>query len=85
MADLDMGKGTEPWKFMRDFFQFQKKFGVPEDTEEYWNALTDAAVYFDRYEDTVSWAIPVVVAFMSQIDKDVRKSGEQKKKAKQQR
>ena len=70
MADLDMGKGTEPWKFMRDFFQFQKRFGVPEDTEEYWNALTD---------------IPVVVAFMSQMDKDVRKSGEQKKKAQQRR
>ena len=70
MADLDIGKGTEPWKFMRDFFQFQN-----------WNALTDAAVYFDRYEDTVSWAIPVVVAFMSQMDKDVRKSGEQKKEA----
>lgn len=82
MADLDMGKGTESWKFMRDFFQFQKKFGVPEDTEEYWNALTDAAVYFDRYEDTVSWAIPVVVAFMSQMDKDVRKD---EKKAQQRR
>ena len=39
MASLDMSKGSDGFNMMGDVFAFLKKYGTPEKSDDYWNAV----------------------------------------------
>ena len=39
MANLDMSKGSDAFNMMGDIFNFLKKYGTPEKSDDYWNAV----------------------------------------------
>ena len=41
-------KGTEEFMMFADFYELCKRFWIPEDTEEYWEALVNESQKFSR-------------------------------------
>ena len=41
-------KGTEEFLMFADFYELCKRFWIPEDTEEYWEALVSASQKFSE-------------------------------------
>lgn len=39
MASLDMSKGSDGFNMMGDVFQFLKKYGTAEKSDEYWETV----------------------------------------------
>jgi len=52
MANLDMTKGSDAFNMMGDIFNFLKKYGTPEKSDDYWNTVvTEHQKLCDKYKD----------------------------------
>lgn len=52
MASLDMSKGSDGFNMMGDVFAFLKKYGTPEKSDDYWDAVcAEHQKLCDKYKD----------------------------------
>lgn len=48
MAEIKFIKGSEEWMLFMDYWGLCQKYWNPEDNDEYWNSLIDAAKEFHK-------------------------------------
>lgn len=60
------GKGTKGWQSLTEFFAILKKYGIPEENDEYWEHLIkDVSAFSDKYKEDVPLAHYIGVAFLN--------------------
>lgn len=67
MAEVKFPKGTEEWQMFTDFWKLCQAFWIPEDTDEYWKRLHDAAKDFGNGHG--QFAMKLALAFISEAER----------------
>lgn len=66
-------KGSKGWQSLTEFFAILKKYGVPEDSDGYWEHLAaDACKYDDKYKDDAPLAHYIIEAFLTVQEHEIR-------------
>lgn len=55
MAGAELKKGTEAWMMYADFWKLLKDYWIPEENDNYWNELVNAA---NEFAEKYKYAIP---------------------------
>ena len=66
MAEQRFVKGTEEYVMFNDFWKLCQSFWVPEDTDEYWQKLHDAAKEFGKHSRFARFLALVYISEMEQ-------------------
>ena len=76
MAAQQFEKGQAEYELFNDFWKLFKAFWIPEDTDEYWKQLHDAAVAYGNHHG--EFAKQLALAYISEVER--RFANEQKGK-----
>ena len=69
MAEQRFVKGTEAYVLFNDFWKLCQSFWIPEDNEEYWQKLHDAAVEFGQHSE---FAKMLALAYISEMERKLK-------------
>ena len=72
MAEQRFVKGTEEYELFNDFWKLCKSFWIPEDTDEYWKKLHDAAKYFGNSHG--QFAMKLALVYMSEMERKLKEA-----------
>lgn len=67
MAEQRFVKGTEEYVLFNDFWKLCQSFWIPEDSDEYWKKLHDAAVEFGNSNG--QFAMRLALAYISEMER----------------
>ena len=66
-------KGSKGWQSLTEFFAILKKYGVPEDSDSYWEHLTaDVTAYSNKYAEDVPLAHYIGTGFLTVQEHEIR-------------
>lgn len=75
MASLDMSKGSDGFNMMGDVFQFLKKYGTAEKSDEYWEAVVaEHQKLCEKYKENKSvqhLLIYIMTGVLSHLESEV--------------
>lgn len=75
MASLDMSKGSDGFNMMGDVFQFLKKYGTPEKSDDYWKeVVAEHERICDKYKENKSvqhLLIYIMTGVLSHLESEV--------------
>lgn len=72
MASIQAKEIPEESRFMTDFWNFRKKFYLPESTDEYWQELVNAADDLSQKYGNKKYYRDLIIACCTDIDKRYR-------------
>lgn len=72
MAEIDSKSREEEHRFILDFWNFRKKFYLPESTGKYWQELVNAADDLSRKYGNKKYYQDLIIACCTDIDKRYR-------------
>lgn len=71
-AEKRFADGTEERIMFNDFWKLCQSFWVPEDTDEYWKKLHDAAVAFGNVHG--KFAMKLALAYISEMERKLKEN-----------
>ena len=70
MAEQRFVKGTEEYVMFNDFWKLCQSFWIPENTDEYWQKLHDAAKNFGNSHGR--FAMKLALAYISEMERKLK-------------
>ena len=74
MAGVRFEKNSPEWKMFNEYWKICQKYWLPEDSDAYWQSLTDETVAFGEKYDKVSkgFSIKISLALLDELQEKHR-------------
>lgn len=72
MAEIDNKAREEEHRFILDFWNFRKQFYTPEDIDDYWQELVNAADDLSQKYENKKYYQDLIISCCTDIDKRYR-------------
>ena len=77
MANVKFEKGSKEWHMFQDYWKICQKFWLPEEKDEYWDAVVKEVGEFHKKYENIILSKEIALAFLGSLEKkDKEKRGD---------